>query len=153
MDLKDSGQEDMDWISLHQQRDKCQAPVNTVMNCWDPKKCKDLPVQPLLHRMSQFKNHTKIFSLTSSNAALSLAWRSSTSLYISHNLFLLQKENNLNIKLNYLHAKMWIHIPLYSMVQCFHTPHSIPPKFMADSLQKPTLLFLLHYQVMVQVHQ
>jgi len=30
MDLKDSGWEDMDWISLDQHRD-------TVMNRWDPK--------------------------------------------------------------------------------------------------------------------
>lgn len=117
------------------------------------KKCKELPDQPLLHRMSQFKNHTKMFSITSSNAALSLASKSSISLYISHSLCLLQKEYNLNIKLNYLHDRMWIHIALQSMVKCFHTPHSTPPKFMADSLQQPTLLFLLHYQVMVHVNQ
>lgn len=91
-----------------------------------PKKCKELPDQPLLHRMSQFKNQTKMFSLTSSNSALSLAWKSNTSLYISHSLWLLQKENNLNIKLNYLHDKMWIHKALYSMVKRFHTPHSTP---------------------------
>jgi len=37
MNLKYSGWEDMDWISPDQHRDKRQAPVNTVMNHWDPK--------------------------------------------------------------------------------------------------------------------
>jgi hypothetical protein len=68
----------------------------------------------------------KMFSLTSSNAASSLAWKSNTSLYISHSLWLLEKENNLNIKLNDLHDKVWIHRALYSMVKCFHTPRSTP---------------------------
>jgi len=37
MNLKDSGWEDMDWISLDQHRDKRQASVNMVMNQWEPK--------------------------------------------------------------------------------------------------------------------
>jgi hypothetical protein len=34
----------------------------------------------------------KMFSLISSNAASSLAWKSNTSLYISHSLWSLEKE-------------------------------------------------------------
>jgi hypothetical protein len=38
MDFKDSGWEDMEWISLDEHGDKWQAPVNMVKNHWDPKK-------------------------------------------------------------------------------------------------------------------
>jgi hypothetical protein len=34
MDLQKEGCGGMDWIDLAQERDKCQALVNTVMNLW-----------------------------------------------------------------------------------------------------------------------
>jgi hypothetical protein len=36
MDLQDVGWEGMDWIGLAQDRDRCQALVNAVMDIWVP---------------------------------------------------------------------------------------------------------------------
>jgi hypothetical protein len=36
MDLTEIGLSGMDWIHLSQDRDKCRALVNTVMNFWVP---------------------------------------------------------------------------------------------------------------------
>jgi hypothetical protein len=43
MDLREIGWDVMDWINMAEDREKCRALVNTVMNLRVPSKCWEVP--------------------------------------------------------------------------------------------------------------